>query len=106
MDLGMEREPQMDTAAENMKRMVVLDDAWNAQDRSKIAKLNKEDVVVYRPGRSLHTRGIKDHDAEACAYFKTFPDQNLDNRPYIVLFASGDWTTSIARFRGTMTGPM
>ena len=37
---------------------------------------------------------------------KTFPDQKLDNRPYRVFFASGDWTCSIATFRGTMKGPM
>jgi SnoaL-like polyketide cyclase len=27
-------------------------------------------------------------------------------RPYRVFFASGDWTCSIARFTGTMKGPM
>ena len=46
------------------------------------------------------------HRVEAAAFFKTFPDQHLDNRPYRVFFASGDWTCSIARFTGTMTGPM
>ena len=96
----------MDTADENMKRMVVLDDAWNAQDRPKIASFHKPDVVVYWPGGNPPTRGMKDHDAEAEAFFKTFPDQKLDNHPYKVLFASGDLTCSIARFRGTMTGPM
>ena len=39
-------------------------------------------------------------------FFKTFPDQHLHNRPYKVFFASGDWTCSIARFTGTMRGPM
>jgi hypothetical protein len=39
-------------------------------------------------------------------FFRTFPDQHLDNRPYKVFFASGDWTCSIAHFTGTMTGPM
>jgi ketosteroid isomerase-like protein len=96
----------MDAAAENMKRMVVLDDAWNAQDRAKIATFHKPDVVVYWPGGNAPTRGMKDHDAEAGSFFKTFPDQKLDNHPYKTLFASGDWTTSIARFRGTMNGPM
>ena len=37
---------------------------------------------------------------------EAFPDQKLDNNPYRVFFASGDWTCSIARFRGPMTGPM
>lgn len=43
---------------------------------------------------------------EAVDFFRTFPDQRLENRPYKVFFASGDWTCSIARFRGTMTEPM
>ncbi len=38
--------------------------------------------------------------------FKTFPDNRVHNRPYRVFFASGDWTCSIARFTGTMKGPM
>ena len=50
--------------------------------------------------------GIEDHTTESIAFWKTFPDQKLDNRPYRVFLASGDWTCSIARFRGTMTGPM
>lgn len=50
--------------------------------------------------------GIEDHTAESIAFWETFPDQHLDNRPYKVFLASGDWTCSIARFTGTMTGPM
>jgi SnoaL-like polyketide cyclase len=38
--------------------------------------------------------------------FGTFPDNRVGNRPCKVLFASGDWTCSVARFTGTMTGPM
>jgi hypothetical protein len=38
--------------------------------------------------------------------FRTFPDNQVGNRPYMMLFASEDWTCSIARFTGTMTGPM
>jgi hypothetical protein len=37
---------------------------------------------------------------------KTFPDNRVHNRPYRVFFASGDWTCSVARFTGTMKGPM
>ena len=95
----------MDAAAENMRRMQELDDAWNAQDVDKLAEYHKPDVMVYWPGGNPPTRGIDDHSAEARAFFKTFPDQHLDNRPYKTLFASGDWTCSIARFTGTMTGP-
>lgn len=38
--------------------------------------------------------------------FKTFPDTKVHNRPYKTFFASADWTCSIARFTGTMKGPM
>ena len=38
--------------------------------------------------------------------FKTFPDNKVHDRPYKTFFASGDWTCSIARFTGTMNGPM
>jgi hypothetical protein len=31
---------------------------------------------------------------------------HIDNRPYKVPLAQGDWTCSIARFTGTMKGPM
>ena len=94
------------TEQQNMELMQTLDDAWNAQDAETFRKRHKDDVVVTWPGGNPPTRGIEDHTAESVAFWKTFPDQKLDNRPYRVFFASGDWTCSIARFRGTMTGPM
>jgi hypothetical protein len=38
--------------------------------------------------------------------FKTFPDNHLINHPYKVEIAQGEWTCTVADFRGTMTGPM
>ena len=90
---------------ENMERMQTLDDGWNAQDLDTVGQFHKPDVVVYWPGKPP-TRGMDDHRAEALEFFKTFPDQHLDNRPYKTLFGSGDWTCSIAHFTGTMKGPM
>ena len=89
----------------NMELMQTLDDAWNAQDLDTFSARHKEHTVVRWPGQPP-THGVDAHRAEALAFFKTFPDQHLDNRPYKTLFASGDWTCSIARFTGTMTGPM
>jgi ketosteroid isomerase-like protein len=86
--------------------MQTLDDAWNAQDVETFRKRHKDNVVVTWPGGAPPTVGIEDHVAESVAFWKTFPDQRLDNQPYRVFFASGDWTCSIARFRGTMLGPM
>jgi ketosteroid isomerase-like protein len=94
-----------DAAARNMELMQTLDDAWNAQDVETFAKRHRDDVVVRWPGQPP-THGIVAHRQEALDFFATFPDQHLDNRPYRTFFASGDWTCSIARFTGTMTGPM
>jgi ketosteroid isomerase-like protein len=91
--------------ARNMELMQTLDDAWNAQDLDTFARRHKDDVVVRWPGQPP-THGVDAHRQEAIDFFKAFPDQKLDNRPYRTFFASGDWTCSIARFRGTMTGPM
>ena len=95
----------MGVPEDNMERMQTLDDAWNAQDVDGFARFHKPDVVVYWPGQPP-TRGTDDHRAEALAFFKTFPDQHLDNRPYKVLISDGEWTCSVAHFTGTMTGPM
>lgn len=94
------------TEQRNMELMQTLDDAWNAQDVETFRARHKPDVVVRWPGQPDPTVGIEAHTTESIAFWKTFPDQQLDNRPYKVFFASGDWTCSIARFRGTMTGPM
>jgi hypothetical protein len=94
------------TEARNMELMQTLDDAWNAQDQEVFRARHKPDVIVRWPGQPEPTRGIEDHLAESIAFWRTFPDQHLDHRPYRVFFASGDWTCSIAHFTGTMTGPM
>jgi ketosteroid isomerase-like protein len=96
----------MGTAEQNMELMQTLDDAWNAQDLETFAKRHKPDVIVHWPGQPMPTRGIEAHTQEAIDFFKTFPDQHLDNRPYKTFFASGNWTCSIAHFTGTMKGPM
>jgi ketosteroid isomerase-like protein len=89
----------------NMELMQTLDDAWNAQDLDIFTQRHKPDVVVRWPGKPP-THGIEAHRAEAIDFFSAFPDQRVGNRPYKVFFASGDWTCSVARFMGTMTGPM
>jgi predicted ester cyclase len=85
--------------------MTTLDDAWNGQDLETFAKRHKPDTVVRWPGQAA-THGVEAHKQEAQDFFRAFPDQHLDNRPYKVLIASGDWTCSVAHFTGTMTGPM
>lgn len=89
----------------NMQLMQTLDDAWNSQDMETFAKRHKPDVVVRWPGKPP-TNGVDAHRQESLDFFRTFPDQRIGNRPYRVFFANGDWTCSIARFTGTMKGPM
>ena len=92
-------------ALHNMELMQTLDDAWNAQDMDTFSSRHKDDVIVRWPGKEP-THGANNHRQEALDFFATFPDQKVKNRPYKTLFASGDWTCSIARFTGTMKGPM
>ena len=94
------------TEERNAELMQTLDDGWNAQDQEVFVARHKPDVIVRWPGQPEPTVGIEDHLAESIAFWKMLPDQHLDNRPYRIFFASGDYTCSVARFRGTMTGPM
>ncbi|MHB8605350.1 MAG: ester cyclase [Thermoplasmatota archaeon] len=93
-------------AKENLARMHELDDAWNAQDWDTVARFHTEDVTVFWPGGAPPTKGNPNHIDEAKEYAKTFPDNRVENRPYKVEFAHGDWTCTIARHTGTFRGPM
>jgi hypothetical protein len=90
----------------NLLLMKTLDDAWNAQDWETFKKRHAEHVAVYWPGQPDPTKGRHDHEAEAVEFFKTFPDNRVENDPYMILFGSGEWTCSVAKFGGTMKGPM
>lgn len=94
------------TVEENLQLMITLDDAWNSQDWDTFKKLHSEDTAVYWPGQPEPTKGRKAHYEEAIEFFKTFPDNHVENRTYKVLFGQGDWTCSVAVFTGTMKGPM
>jgi ketosteroid isomerase-like protein len=90
----------------NQQLMKTLDDAWNSQDWETFNNRHAEDVAVFWPGQPEPTRGRQNHKAESIEFFKIFPDNHIDNDPYKVLFNQGDWTCSVARFTGTMKGPM
>ena len=95
----------MNTEQRNMELMQTGDDSFNAQDFDTFTRRHRADVVVRLTGVPP-TYSVQAHLDDAKNTFKTFPDQHVANRPYKVLFASGDWTCSIARYTGTMTGPM
>jgi hypothetical protein len=91
---------------ENLRLMKTLDDAWNTQDWDTFRRRHAKDVIVTWPGNPQPTRGIAAHEAESREFFKTFPDNHLDNNPYKIQFGQGDWTCTVARFTGHMGGPM
>ena len=81
------------------------DDAWNAQEVETFANRHTDDVVVYLPAAPTQ-HSLDAHREFAANSFKAFPDQRVQNRPYKAFFAGGDWVCSIARYTGTMTGPI
>jgi predicted ester cyclase len=91
---------------ENMRLMKTLDDAWNSQDWDTFSECHTEDVVVRWPGDQPPTIGIDAHRNEGEYFFSAFPDNHVENNPYKVFLAQGDWTRSIAVFTGTHKGPM
>ncbi|MFI4972974.1 MAG: ester cyclase [Caulobacterales bacterium] len=93
------------SGGDNLDRMKTLDDSWNAQDWEVFRSRHSADTAVYWPGQPEPTRGREAHQAESEAFFKSIENQ-LDNNPYKVMFASGDWTCTIARWTGRMVGPM
>ncbi len=93
------------SAQDNKERMQTLDDAWNSQDWDTFEARHAKNTAVYWPGQPEPTRGVDNHRHESAEFFKTF-ENHLDNRPYKVLIADGDWTCSIARWTGRMVGPM
>jgi predicted ester cyclase len=50
--------------------------------------------------------GIDAHRNGREYFFKAFPDNYVENNPYKVFFAQGEWTCSIAEFTGTHECPM
>ncbi len=91
---------------ENMQLLQTLDDAWNSRDWETFCERHSQDTAVYWPGQPEPTRGVENHKTECVEFCQTFPDNHVDNRPYKILFGQGDWTCSVARFTGTMKGPM
>jgi predicted ester cyclase len=91
---------------ENLQLMKTLDDAWNSQEWDTFNERHAENVAVYWPGQPEPTKGRENHQKEAEEFFKTFPDNHVENDPYMVLFGQDDWTCSVATFTGTMMGPM
>ena len=86
--------------------MITLDNAWNLQDCDTFNDRHADNVVVFWPGQLHPTRGVHNHRQESIEFFKIFPDNHLINNPYKILITDGDYTCSVADFRGTFKGEM
>jgi len=95
----------MSTVEENMHLMQTLDDAWNSQDWVTFDKRHAKDVDVFWPGQEKPTHSRPSHKEEAIAFFKIFPDNNVGNRPYKVLFGQGGLDVLGCRFHGNLQRP-
>jgi len=93
------------SAEENLQLMKTLDDAWNAQDWETFNKRHAEETDVYWPGQKDPTHGRANHRLESIEFFKSV-ENRLDNDPYKIQFGQGDWTCTVATWRGKMVGPM
>ena len=88
---------------ENLQRMKTLEDAWNVQNWEVFRKRHSADTSVHWPEQPNPTRGREAHQAESEAFFRSIENQ-LENNPYRVMIASGDWTCTIAKWKGKMVG--
>jgi hypothetical protein len=93
----------------NLELMKTLDDAWNAGPNSPLWEIFKKrhspNVKVYWPAQPNPTVGLQNHDAEAQQFFKTF-DNRLQNNPYKIMLAEGDYTCTVADWTVNMKGSM
>jgi ketosteroid isomerase-like protein len=96
----------MSTEEKNKELMKTLDDAWNSQDWDTFKERHADNVAVFWPGQPNPTRGVGNHHEESVEFFKMFPDNHIVNNPYKILFASDDYTCSVADFTGTFKGQM
>ena len=92
------------SAEENLQRMKTLDDSWNAQNWEVFRKRHSADTRCTGPDSRIRPRGRDAHQAESEAFFKSI-ENHLENNPYQVMFGSGDWTCTIAKWKGKMIGP-
>jgi ketosteroid isomerase-like protein len=84
----------------NLDRFKAIDDAYNARDWEAYGSLLDENFSDEKQQRKAeHVRAAK----EFCA---TFVDNRVHNDPYVVALSDREWTCTIARLTGTMTGPL
>jgi predicted ester cyclase len=89
----------------NLDKFKAIDDAYNSRNWEAYTALLDETFRGWMMGdakpqdKAQHVRAAKD-------FCTVSADNCVHNSPYFVAFADGDWTCTIARFTGSMTGPV
>ena len=91
---------------DHLKRMKTVDDALMKGDMETFSNLHAPDTIVHWPGRPEPTRGRAAHQEELMQMGKAFPDMTVQNDPYPVGLAQGEYMCFVSRLRGTFRGPM
>lgn len=95
-----------DSAPRLLELMRIGDDAFNRRDLRGMEASHHPEIVAHIVGSAEPVRGQAAHAASMQSMFRAFPDVHVDNAPYPVQFASGDWTTVVTRATGTFTGEL
>jgi hypothetical protein len=85
-----------------LDRVRLIDLAWNERGWTQYAAHFSDDLVEYTSG-SLVPVNKEEHLAQAKRFCETFPDNQLQINPYVMLFSSydGNQTCALGRLTGT-----
>jgi hypothetical protein len=97
--------PGGDPMTSNLDRIKALDDAYNARDWEAYGSLLDESFCCRTIG-SAKQQGKAELLRSVKGFCATFADNQVHNAPYVVALSDGEWTCTIARLTGTMTGPL
>jgi hypothetical protein len=82
-----------------------IDDAYNSRDWSAYGALLDEGFRGWAQG-SITPHGKAAHLRQAKEFCVASADNRVHNSDYIVRIADGQWTCTIARLTGSITGPL
>jgi hypothetical protein len=88
----------------NLKLIKTLDNAWNSQDGDTFNKRHADEIAVYWPGQLKPTRGRSNHKSESIEFFKTFPDNHMENDPYKILLGQVTGLVLLPILQGRLKG--
>jgi hypothetical protein len=87
----------------NLERFKTIDEAYNARDWNAYSALLDEGFRGWIQGKVI-SEGKAEHVNAAKQFCAISADNRVHNAPYTVALQDRDWSCTIARFTGTLTG--